>query len=320
MARRLAWSDVRGGLLAILVIVAASVATLKYARVGALRGGTIRLYALVGEARGILKGSEVWLSGQKIGKVADIQFRSPSLADTATRLLLALDVLDQYRGLMHRDAEAQIRSGGSVIGAVVVYLTPGTVAAPLLRDNDTLRARAQRDLEGATVGFDAATQEFPAIMKNVKELRPQLEVTQGTLGAVIHEGMAQRGQISATVTKVGALRSRLSGSHGTLGLTMSGGVRARVSRVLARTDSVRALLSSSSTSLGRFHRDSTLLGEVTDIRNELTTLRAQLDEPRGTAGRVMHDSAVASALSDAHREMGLLVADLKKHPLRYNPF
>jgi ABC-type transporter Mla subunit MlaD len=320
MARRLAWSDVRGGLLAALAIVAVTIATLKYARVGALRGGTIRLYALVGEARGVLKGSEVWLSGQKIGKVTDIQFRSPSVADTTTRLLLTLDVLDRYRGAMHRDAEAQIRAGGSVIGAVVVYLTPGTVAAPMLRDNDTLRARAQLDLEGSTAGFAVATREFPMIMKNVKDLRQQLALTQGTLGAVIHEGMAQRGQLSTTAAKIGQLRDRVSRRDGTVGLAMSGQFGPRVSRVLARTDSVRTLLSSSSTSFGRFRRDSTLLAEVADIRNELTIIRAQVDEPRGTAGRVMHDSAVVSALDDARREMSLLVADIKKHPLRYNPF
>ncbi|MEO8563534.1 MAG: MlaD family protein [bacterium] len=320
MARRLAWSDVRGGLLAIVAIVGISVATLKYARVGALRGGTIRLYALVGEARGLLNGSEVWLSGQKIGKVADIQFRSPSIADTTTRLLLVLDVLDQYRNVMHRDAEAQVRAGGSVIGAVVVYLTPGTVAAPLLRNHDTLRARAQLDVEGATVGFRAATQEFPAIVRNARELQRELQLTQGTLGAVIHEGLAERGQLSATLGRVGQLRRRVSAGGGTVGLALSGGLGARASHVLARTDSVRALLSSSGPSIGRFRRDSTLQTEVADIRNELTIVRKLLDEPRGTAGRVLHDSAMTSALGDAQREMGLLLADMKRHPLRYNPF
>ena len=320
MARRLVWSNVRGGLVALLVIVAVTVATLKYARVGALRGGTIRLYALVGEARGILRGSEVWLSGQKIGKVADIQFRSPSVADSNTRLLLVLDVLDDYKGLMHRDAVAQIRAGGSVIGAVVVYLTPGTVAAPLLRDNDTLHARAQLDIEGTTAGFALATRELPAIMKNVKELRQQLTLTQGTLGAAINGGTVKRGQLSATAGRVARLHDRLSAGDGTVGLVMSKGLESRASRVLARSDSVRALVSSSATSLGRFRRDSTLLLEVADIRNELTIIRALLDEPRGTAGRVMRDSAVTSALGDAQREMGLLVADIKKHPLRYNPF
>jgi hypothetical protein len=34
----------------------------------------------------------------------------------------------------------------------------------------------------------------------------------------------------------------------------------------------------------------------------------------------LHDSAAFSALGDVQREMSLLVADMKKHPLRYNPF
>ena len=89
---------------------------------------------------------------------------------------------------------------------------------------------------------------------------------------------------------------------------------------MARADSVRTLVGSSSTSLGRFKRDSTLIADVADIREELATVRASLTDSRGTAGRVLHDSAAFSALGDAHAEMTLLLADLKKHPLRYNPF
>jgi len=95
-------------------------------------------------------------------------------------------------------------------------------------------------------------------------------------------------------------------------------VRAR--RVLARADSVRALLASPNTSLGRFRRDSTLAAQVEEIRDEAAAARAALATPSGTAGRLLHDSAVFDALAGVHREMTLLVADLKKHPLRYNPF
>jgi ABC-type transporter Mla subunit MlaD len=320
MARRLGWSDVRGGIIAIAVIVGISAATLKYARVGALRGGTFRLYALVGGARGILKGSEVWLSGQRVGKVADIQFRSPSIADTTTRLMVELEVMEKYRNAMHRDAEAQIKSGGSVIGAVVVYLSPGTASVPEIRDGDTVRAKPQLDVEGSTVQIGAATREFPAIMRNVKSMRAELEATRGTLGAVLHDGMAQRGALQATATQVAGLRTRLNGSRGSVGLIMDGGLGSRAKRALARTDSVRALLGSPSSSYGRFRRDSTLLRVVTKVREELTLVQTLLDEPRGTAGRVLRDSAITSALADAKREMSLLVTDLKKHPLRYNPF
>jgi phospholipid/cholesterol/gamma-HCH transport system substrate-binding protein len=320
MARRLSWSDVRTGLLAIAVIVGISVATLKYARVGALRGKTFLLYALVGEARGILKGSEVWLSGQKIGKVVDIQFRSPSIADSTTRLLLELEVMDKYRAAMRHDAVAQIKSGGSVIGAVVVYLSPGTIKAREIRGGDTVLARPQLDMEGSTAQFGAAAREFPSILKNVKELRESLDSTRGTLGAVLHGGLAQRGALLATGSHVARVRARISSRDGTVGKVMSGDLGQRVGLALARTDSVRALLASSNSSYGRFRRDSTLIHQVASIRGELSHVQTLLAEPRGTAGRVLQDSAVTSALGDAQREMSLLMTDLKKHPLRYNPF
>ena len=101
---------------------------------------------------------------------------------------------------------------------------------------------------------------------------------------------------------------------------MNGDLAARAQRVMARADSVRTLVGSPNTSLGRLRRDSTLVAEVNDIRGELTEVRAALAESRGTAGRVLHDSAAFSALGEVHREMTLLVEDLKKHPLRYSPF
>ena len=320
MARQLGWSNVRGGLLAFGVIVGVSIATLKYARVGALRGDTIRVYALVGKARGVLKGSEVWLLGQKVGKVTDIEFRNPTVSDTSSRLVLSMEVLDRYRVAMHRDAEAQVRPGGSAIGAVVVYVSSGTASAPLIRDGDTIRAKPQDDIDAATAQFGAAAKELPAIAGNLKTLRAELQTTRGSVGALMNSGSAERDPLQSTGAQMARLRQRLTGGRGSLGRIMAEGLGARAQRVMARADSVRALVGSSGTSLGRFRRDSTLLAEVTDIRNELASVRSSLAESRGTAGRVLHDSAAFSALGDAHREMSRLAADLKKHPLRYSPF
>ena len=319
MARRLAWSNVRGGLIAIAVIIGIAVATLKYARVGALRGDRIRLYAVVGAARGVLKGSEVWLMGQKVGKITDIRFRSPSESDTTTRVLVEMEVLDKYRLAMHRDAVAQIRPGGSMIGAMVLYLSPGSAGAPVIRDGDTVRAKAESDAESASAQFGAATKELPAIIGNVKTIRAELDSSGGTIGAMMNGGV-QRAPIQSAMANMGRLRRRLSDGRGSIDRIMDGDLGARAQRVVARADSVRALVGSSNTSLGRFRRDSTLMTEVADIRDELAKVRASLAESRGTAGRMVRDSAVFSALGEVHREMTLLLADLKKHPLRYNPF
>jgi phospholipid/cholesterol/gamma-HCH transport system substrate-binding protein len=321
MARRLAWSNVRGGLIAIAVIVGISVATLKFARVGALHGDRFRVYAVFGAARGALKGSEVWLLGQRIGKITDIRFRSPAESDTSTRVLVEMEVLEKYRDAMHRDAEAQIRPGGSLIGAMVVYLTAGSAEAPTIRDGDTVHARAQADAESATAQFGAAAKELPRIANNVKTIRAELDSTSGTVGALMQSSRGDGGSaLQSASAQLARLRRRMSNERGSLGRIMDGGLGERARVAMARADSVRTLVASSSSSLGRFRRDSTLGAEVADIRNELATVRASLADSRGTAGRVLHDSAAFSALGEAHREMTLLMADLKKHPLRYNPF
>ena len=320
MARRLAWSNVSGGLFAFAAILVISVATLKFARVGALRGDTMRIYAVVGAARGVLKGSEVWLMGQKVGKIADIQFRSPSESDTSARVLVAMDVLQRYREAIHQDAYAQIRPGGSVIGAMVVYLSSGTAAAPTIRNGDTVHAKPQSDVEVATAQFGAATRELPAIMANVKTIWGDLHSSGGTMGALIRGASIDRGPLRTAGAQMSRVRQRVSSGRGSIGRIMNGDLAARAQRVVARADSVRTLVGSSNTSLGRLRRDSTLVAEVNDIRDELAEVRAALAESRGTAGRVLHDSAAFSALGEVHREMTLLVADLKKHPLRYSPF
>jgi hypothetical protein len=101
---------------------------------------------------------------------------------------------------------------------------------------------------------------------------------------------------------------------------MRGDLMARAQSAMARADSIRQLVSSGETSIGRFRRDSTLLRQVADARAELSIVQALLAEPRGTAGRVLADSAAQQELARLNREMGLLFEDVKKNPMRYIAF
>lgn len=314
MARRLSWSDVRGGLIACVVLVVAAAAILRFSRVGALHGDTFFLYATVGDASGVMKGSEVWLSGQKIGKVTDIRFRSPQRSDTLHRVAIEMEILSRYSSALRDDAMGQVRAGGSFIGPAVVYLTPGTVSGAPIRPGDTVRIRSAPDFGRATTQLSAAAQEFPVIMSNVQVLRAELQTTRGTAGAFMNG--PTMGELERAKIRVGQLRGSLRGD-GTVSRVMRGELTTRARQVMARADSVRVLLASSTGSLGRFRRDSTLVLQVGDIRDELATLRAELASSDGTVGRFARDSAITLQLADAQNQMTLLFADIKKHPLRY---
>ena len=317
MARRLSWFDVRGGLIAVLAILLVAAVTLKYSRLGALHGDTMKLVAHFGEARGLLVGSEVWLSGQKIGKVLSIEFRAPEAADTSARIEVRMEILARYRAAIHRDAVATIQAGGSVIGAPVVYFTPGTTRTSMIQPGDTITTHPQADVEGATAQLSVASRQFPAIINNIKLLAAQLSTTKGTAGAFMNapEGAALP-ELSRTKALTGQLYAKLNGA-GSAGRMLSDSFFTRIGTSLARADSIRVLIASPNTSFGRFRKDSTLLTEVGHIRDDLSHLRAQLDDSRGTAGRALHDSALGNGVIEAERQMTLLFADIKKHPFRY---
>ena len=316
-ATRSSWRDLVPGLVSAAVITVGVWAILRYAQVGALRGDTIELVAPVGRASGIMKGSEVWLGGYRVGKVLGVEFLPPT-TDTLSRLLVRLKVLERHRDLVRRDSYAQIRRGSTLIGSPVVYISAGTSAAPRLEDGDTLRTKPQFDTEGISSQLALASRHLPEIMSNVKEIGVQLAGAHGTAGALIGDDGEQ---LQVVASRAGAVVRAIGGGDGTIGLALrNGGPMARAQRAMAGADTLRALLNGGAGVVGRFRRDSTLLREVKALLDEVSIVRALLAEPRGTAGRALHDRAAYNQIAQLERELSALMADLRKHPLRYVHF
>jgi phospholipid/cholesterol/gamma-HCH transport system substrate-binding protein len=290
---------------------------LLFARVGALHGATVTLYSKTMEARGVMKGTDVWLSGQKIGKVKDVHFLPPS-ADTNAHVVIVMEVLKSDVKYVRSDSRAQIRSGGTLIGAPVVYLSSTTSAARPVHSGDTLIALPQGDPEGIASRVAVASRDFPEILSNVKELRGQLNSAGGTTGALLNDNELQ---LDVVRTRGVQLANRALKRRGTISRVFTtGSPTARAQTALARVDSLRTLLASDRTTLGRFKRDTSLMRVTASLRNEVSIALALLNQPRGTAGRVLHDSALTTELTGVQRELGALMDDLRAHPLRYFPF
>ena len=319
MPRRTRWKELIIGIASLAVIVGVAAAILVFARVGMMHGDAFRLYAQAGAARGVIRGTEVWLSGQRVGTVKDVSFLPPSV-DTAARLLITMDVLESVRSQIRQNSSVQIRAGGSLIGAPIVDVAIGTPAARAVADGDTLHTLPQSDFENVASEFAIASRDLPAIIANIKLLNTQLHGVQGTLGAL---GIEKGGrELTIARERVGRLGNDLSSPRGTVGLALGGSssLTTRAQHVMARVDSVRTLLASDRSAVGRFRRDSSLMRNVADIRNELDIVRARMADPHGTLGRASADSAIFVALSDAQRNLTALMADLKRHPLRYLHF
>lgn len=320
MARSLRWKELVPGILGAAGILGLVLAVLLFAQVGAARGETMRVYTAVSSVKGIMRGTEVWLAGMPVGIVRDVVFLPPSVPPER-RLLVSLDVAERHRPFIRRDADVQVRAGGSIIGSPVIYITGGSPRSRPIMAGDTLIARTSGDLDAMTTRFGAASREFPLIMQNVKMIGTQLRAASGTIGAFRRqEGGIELGGVQARGSRIAA---RLRDGHGTVGLALGGreALVARARAAMASADSLRQLLAAGNGEIGRFRRDSTLLREAESVRDEISIVRALLDESRGTAGRVLNDRALRLELARADTAMTRLFADIKSHPLRYlNPF
>lgn len=324
MPPRISWSNLLPGLLALGAVVLVAIGVIVFAGVGRIRGETMRLYVVTNQARGVMRGSEVWLEGQQVGVVDKIEFGAPG-TDTAGggRVVITMSVKKEDAEQIRRDSPTQVRAGANVIGPMVVYLSAGTPAGAAAREGDTLRARAQLDAELASVKLNTAMDQLAPLTADARTVMAHVRDPNG--GGTVAAALAERGggEMARLRAQVGRLRARLfSGGGGGGGAKNPTDVMLHARSALARVDSIRALLKSPPphTSLGRFRRDSSLNEAVVSLRDELAQLRVRLDETDGTLGRFSGDSAITRAVADAQREMALLSDDLRRRPFRYIVF
>jgi len=315
MPRQLHWGELVPGIIAAGVIVVVVLATLLFARVGQLHGKKVTLYVVSDEADGVLPGTEIWLEGQKMGMVEEVSFRAPS-TDTLERLLIRTEFLEEAMPSVRRDSYASIRPGGSLIGTPVVYINAGSATSPPLRDGDTVHVRHRRRVETLTADVGTIMPAVNGLASELGALNAKLASPAGTIGSMRTQGFPRMPEINARMSRIGA---RASG-NGTIGLAMRNSIAARSSRAMAAADSIRSLMSSNKTSLGRFRRDSTLVTKAAHVMAELDTLSALVASPIGGIAGAHSDSVLTRELSRTRGLLASLIKDIKSRPLRYIRF
>lgn len=310
MPRRLSWTDLRGGIISAVAIVAVVLATLFFARVGALHGKKVTLYVLADDATGVLPGTEVWLAGMHSGSVKSIEFRVPA-ADTLGRLLITTEFLARDLPHVRRDSWAQVQAGGTLLGTPVIYVALGSPASPALSDGDTIHSRPKPRVLDVAGQVSGVMPEVRGLMSELSALNTKLSGPVGTIGNFRAHGMAEAGDIAGGMSR---LSGKMAGGTGTIGRAMRGNLVERASRVMAAADSMMLLTSSGQGSVGRFRRDTTLMTTAKGITAQLDSLRAR---SQGFGGP---DSSLTVELARRRALMDSLMKDIKSNPLRYINF
>lgn len=310
------WRELRTGLIAAAAIAALVISTLLFARVGGIRGKKVDLYVTAPDVSGVLPGTEVWLSGAKTGRVTKIEFR-PTTTDTTQRVLLKTEFLKEFLPTVRKDSYAQIRPGGSFIGAPIVYISAGSVSSAALREGDTVATRLKTPMANVVDQVGKIGPEFRALAKEVSGLNAKLSGPVGTVGNFRTRGVGQVADVGGSMSRI---MNKATRGDGTIGLAMRGDLMGRASRVMSATDSLRSFMDSGRGNVGRFRRDSTLMKTVGGIMAEVDSLRALMSDPVGTMGKARGDSTLVRELDRSKLLLDSLFRDIKRRPLRYIAF
>lgn len=316
MARETSWKDLKVGIFAAAALAALVISIFLFARVGAIRGDKRKLYVLTGEATGVLKGTEVWLSGQKIGLVTTVDYM-PTATPIADRIVVNTEIRAAEFPLIRHDSKVEIRPGGNLIGSPVLMISAGTANSPPVQDGDTLNAVEGVMIEGMMTSVRKVGSEVSALGSDLTKAIAQAKSPSGSSGAFIRNGMPS---LSATSAQFSQLQARMTSGRGTIGLATRNGLFARASAIMSSVDSLRAMLTTGDGNVGRFRRDSTLIPQIKGLLAQVDSLRAVASNPVGSIGRARSDSTLATELARVRRELDALMKDIKKHPLRYIAF
>ena len=315
MARTLEWRDLKTGTIAFAVLTALVLFILIFARVGALHGDKSDIYVLTQDAEGVLEGTEVWLSGQKIGLVKDLHYR-PANTDTMQRLAIHTEILSERMHFIRRDAYADIRAGDNLIGSPIVFISSGTSNAPALSSGDTLVNKSVGKMKPVGVKVSDLATRLSALADTSKRVVALLSSEKGTVGAFKNQHMAKLADASATVS---ALMNKATTGDGSFARISNMNLGARFASISAAKDSIMLLVSTDRGNVGRFRKDSTLFREVSHVRAQLDSLKTLASGGRGV-GRLRGDSTLTAEMARVSAQLAELMADVKKHPTRYISF
>ena len=312
MARTLAWRELKVGAISFAVIVALVLSILLFARVGALHGDTTNIYVVADDAPGVLSGTEVWLSGQKVGLVKDVHFRPPS-TDTLERLAIHLEILTKHMHFIRKDAWADIRPGGNLIGSPVVWISSGTSRVAALHEGDTLKEISTGKMKPVGDRMEELGNRLGMLTDSGGRVLRLLQTQAGTAGRLVGSGWPK---VTAQTDQISRLARRAATGEGSLARLVHGDLGQRIARIRASKDSISELISTGRGNLGRFRKDSTLIKQISHLRSEVDSLRA-LSSRGGSLGKMKSDSTLSVEMRKLREELAALMADIKKRPLRY---
>ncbi len=218
----------------------------------------LHLKARFADANGLREGSEVRLSGVRVGKVDKITLLPPSTEPNPQRVeaLMVINGTIDGRPATERireDSTAQQGSPSLLGNEMLINISPGTALAPPVKDYAILRSSSSNTVNDfATSGTEVA-QRLSKLSEQLSGIVNDVQEGKGTVGRLFNDE-ALYNNLNATVRETEDLMKQIRSGQG---------------------------------SAGRFVNDPALYNNANEISLQLRKIAEDLRAGRGTAGKLL---------------------------------
>lgn len=226
------------------------------------------LKAQFADANGLREGSEVRLSGVRVGKVDKITLLPPSTQPTAQRVEALMVINGTIDGRpaserIRKDSTAQQGSPSLLGNEMLINISPGTALAAPVKDYDILTSSSSNTVNDfATSGTDLA-QRLSKLSDQITVIVKDVQDGRGTVGRLFSDE-ALYNNLNATVRE---------------------------------SEEVMRLIRSGEGSAGRFVNDPALYNNANEIALQLRKISEDLRAGRGTAGKLLTDDELYNRIN-----------------------
>lgn len=218
----------------------------------------LHLRARFADANGLRVGSEVRLSGVRVGKVDKITLLPPSTESTTQRVEALMVINGTIDGQpaterIREDSTAQQGSPSLLGNEMLINISPGTALAAPVKEGAILRSSTSNTVNDfATSGTEVA-QRLSKLSEQLSGIVSDVQEGKGTVGRLFNDE-ALYNNLNATVRETEDLMKQIRSGQG---------------------------------SAGRFVNDPALYNNANEISLQLRKIAEDLRAGRGTAGKLL---------------------------------
>ncbi len=138
------------------------------------------IHAIFNDVGGLIKGSNVWFSGVKVGTVKGISFTGNSQVE------VTMSIENEVKSHIHKNTFAKIGSDG-LIGNKIVIIYGGDSTLPQVEKNDFLVVEKSLSTDDMLATFQENNKNLLEITKDFKNISKKIDSGKGILATLLND-------------------------------------------------------------------------------------------------------------------------------------